>query len=138
MIGIRQTLMFSFILMSVALIWLVLSKAPWMLFSIAGIFGLAYGGCAVSHSPLVAELFGLRSHGSIFGLFGLSVTTGGAIGPLLTGYLFDMTKSYQLAFVICAVISLFGIILSVFLKLGIVPNFRDNPQKRFLKKSKNL
>ena len=117
-IGIRQTLIFSFILMSVALIWLVLSKAPWMLFSIAGIFGLAYGGCAVSHSPLVAELFGLRSHGSIFGVFGLSVATGGAIGPLLSGYIFDMTKSYQLAFTICAVISFIGIILSVLLKLG--------------------
>jgi MFS family permease len=116
-IGSKQTLMLGFILMSVALIWLVPAKMAWMLFSIAGIFGFAYGGCAVSHSPLVAKLFGLRSHGLIFGVFGISVSIGGAIGPLLTGYMFDVTNSYKMAFLICAVISFSGIILTAFLKL---------------------
>lgn len=117
MIGSRQTLILGFILMSAALIWLVPAKTPWMLFSIAGIFGFALGGCAVSHSPLIAELFGLRSHGLIFGVFNVSVMSGSAIGPLLTGYIFDITNSYQLAFIVCAVISLIGIILTGFLKL---------------------
>jgi MFS family permease len=116
-IGSKQTLMLGFILMSVALIWLVPAKMAWMLFSIAGIFGFAYGGCSVSHSPLVAQLFGLRSHGLIFGAFGISVSIGGALGPLLTGYIFDVTCSYQMAFLICAVISFSGIILTAFLKL---------------------
>ncbi len=118
MIGSRKTLILGFILMSTALIWLVPAKTPWMLFSIAGIFGFAFGGCAVSQSPLIAELFGLRSHGLIFGVFTVSVMSGGAIGPLLAGYIFDMTNSYQLSFIICAVISLIGIILTAFLKLG--------------------
>ena len=73
-IGSKQTLMLGFILMSVALIWLVPAKMAWMLFSIAGTFGFAYGGCSVSHSPLVAQLFGLKSHGLIFGAFGISVS----------------------------------------------------------------
>jgi len=51
--------------MSVALIWFVTAKAAWALFTMAGIFGFAYGGIAVSHSPLIAELFGLKSHGLI-------------------------------------------------------------------------
>jgi len=117
MIGSRQTLILGFILMSAALIWLVPAKTPWILFSIAVIFGFAYGGCTVSHSPLVAELFGLRSHGLIFGVFNVSVMSGGAMGPLLTGYIFDITNSYQLAFIVCAVMSLIGIILTAFLKL---------------------
>ena len=103
--------------MSVALIWLVTAQTAWMLFWIAGIFGFAFGGCAVSHSPLVAELFGLRSHGLIFGVFGISVGVGSAIGPLLTGYLFDMNKTYQVAFLVCAAISFSGIILTAFLKI---------------------
>ena len=115
-IGSKQTLMFGFILMSVSLIWLVPTETAWMLFSIAGIFGFAFGGCAVSHSPLVAELFGLRSHGLIFGVFSISVSIGGAIGPLLAGYIFDVNNSYQMAFLVCAVISFTGIILSSFLK----------------------
>jgi len=115
-VGNRHTLMLGFILMSVALIWLVPSKIGWKLFLIAGIFGFAYGGIAVSHSPLVADLFGLRSHGLIFGVFAISVSWGGAIGPLLTGYLFDVTHGYQMAFVLCAVISLTGILFAALLR----------------------
>jgi MFS family permease len=115
-IGSRRTLIFGFILMSVALICLVPAKVTWMLFSIAGMFGFAYGSIAVSHSPLLAELFGLRSHGLIFGVFGISVGWGGAIGPLLTGHLCDVTNSYQMAFLLCAVISLNGILFAAFLR----------------------
>jgi MFS family permease len=88
----------------------------WMPFLIAGIFGFAYGGIAVSHSPLLAELFGLRSHALIFGVFAISVSLGRATGPLLTGYLFDVTNSYQMAFLVCAVISLTGIPFAAFLR----------------------
>jgi MFS family permease len=116
-IGSRHILMLGFILMSVALIWLVPANKVWMLFSIAGIFGFAFGGISVSHSPLIAELFGLRSHGLIFGVFNLSVMGGAAMGPLLTGYIFDVTNSYQMAFLLCTVISSAGILLAVFLKM---------------------
>ena len=115
-VGTRRTLILGFILMSVALIWLVPAKMAWMLFLIAGLFGFAYGGISVSHSPLVAELFGLRSHGLIFGVFGISVSLGGAMGPLLTGYLFDVTNSYQMAFLLCSVFSLTGILFAAFLR----------------------
>jgi MFS family permease len=115
-VGNRRTLILGFILMSLALIFLVSARMAWMLFLIAGIFGFAYGGITVSHSPLLAELVGLRSHGLIFGVFGISVSWGGAMGPFLTGYLFDVTKSYQMAFLLCAVISLTGILFGAFLR----------------------
>ena len=115
-VGNRRTLMLGFILTSVSLTGLVPAKTGWMLFLISGLFGFAYGGIAVSHSPLVAELFGLRSHGLIFGVFAISVGAGGAMGPLLTGYLFDVKNSYQMAFLLCALISLTGILFAAFLK----------------------
>ena len=116
-IGSRQTLILGFIFTSAALIWLVPAKTEWMLFPIAGIFGLGYGGVSVSHSPLTAELFGLKSHGMIFGVIGIGVAIGAAMGPLLTGYLFDVTNSYQMAFLLCAMVSIAGIILPLFLKM---------------------
>jgi MFS family permease len=108
--------MFGFILMSAALICLAPAKMAWMLFLLTGLFGFAFGSIAVSHSPLLAELVGLRSHGLIFGVFGISVSCGGAVGPLLTGYLFDVTQSYQMAFLLCAGISLAGIVFAAFLR----------------------
>jgi MFS family permease len=119
-IGNRQTLIIGFILMSAALFGLVPAKTPLVLYLLAGVFGFAFGGCAVSHSPLVAVLFGLRSHGLIFGFFGVSVMTGGAIGPWLAGYLFDVTGSYQQAFFVCGAISFSGIVLTAVLKQRMV------------------
>jgi MFS family permease len=116
-LGSRHTLMLGFIFMCLALIWLVPAKTAWMLLSSACIFGFGFGGIAVSHSPLIAELFGLRSHGLIFGVLNLSVMFGAATGPLLTGYIFDVTNSYQTAFLLCAVISFIGIILAAFLRV---------------------
>jgi len=43
----------------------------------------------------MVELFGIRAHGSLFGMVVFFGTTGGAIGPILTGYFFDMTQSYS-------------------------------------------
>jgi MFS family permease len=114
--GSRQLMTFSFILMAITLFCLMLVKNFWILYLIVGGFGFAYGGCAVSHSPIVAMLFGLRAHGLIFGIFGVSVAIGGAIGPFLAGYIFDITESYQLAFLVGTVISSAGIILSATLK----------------------
>jgi cyanate permease len=38
------------------------------------------------------------------------------IGPLVTGYIFDITSSYQLAFLIYAIINVIGLILVLCLK----------------------
>jgi len=115
-IGSRLTLMIGFILISWALFWMVPTKMAWILYVIAVIFGLGYGACAVSQSPLLADLFGLRFHGSIFGTFSISINSGAAISPLLTGYIFDVTGSYRLAFLICACIGFAGIISTAALK----------------------
>jgi MFS family permease len=112
-IGNRRILVLGLTMMSVALIWLVQAKTSWMLILIAVIFGFGYGGCNIAPSPIIAELFGLKSHGSIFGFYNISVMSGSALGPFLTGYIFDVTNRYQLAFMICAVINLVGILLAI-------------------------
>ena len=114
-IGNRHILMIGFVLTSVALIGVVSANAAWMLFLSAGIFGFGYGAIAVAHSPLIAELFGLRSHGLIFGVFNFAIMTGAAMGPLMTGHIFDVTHGYRMAFLICSGISVVGLILAAFL-----------------------
>ena len=114
-IGNRQVFIIGFILMAAALFWLVPATEAWMLYLFAAIFGFAHGGCAVSSAPLVAALFGLSSHGLIMGFVGLSYTSGAALGPFLSGYIFDITGSYQLAFLVCGAIAVVGLILAALL-----------------------
>ena len=115
-IGNRQVFIIGFILMAATLFWLVPAREVWGLYLFAVVFGFAFGGCATSESPLVAGLFGLSSHGLILGAINvLGFTLGAAIGPLIAGYIFDMTNSYQLAFIVCAATGVVGLILTVLL-----------------------
>ena len=114
-IGNRQAFIIGFIFMSAALFWLMPATEAWMLYLFAAVFGFGYGGCATSESPLVAELFGLSSHGLIMGVIALGFTSGAAIGPFLAGYVFDFAGSYQVAFLVCAVTAIAGLILTALL-----------------------
>jgi MFS family permease len=68
---------------------------------------LGYGLTSVV-GAIPAEIFQGRHYGSIFGTLMLSSIAGGAVGPWLTGVLYDRTGSYTLPFWIaigCSVVS---------------------------------
>ena len=52
----------------------------------------------------------------IFGLVFFSDTVGGATGPFLDGYIFDVTGSYHLAFFLCAILSVANLIAILLIK----------------------
>ena len=64
------------------------------------VFGLALGGGAVVVPLLIGEYFGLRAFGKILGVITISATLGAAAGPVLTGRIFDVTGSYDTAFIL--------------------------------------
>ncbi len=115
-IGNKSAFIIGFCLMSITLIWLIFSRVEWGFFLFAAVFGIAYGGCVAQQSPLIASLFGLRSHGLVMGVNVIGFTIGSAIGPLVTGYIFDVFENYQLAFIICVIISILGFILTMMLR----------------------
>ncbi len=87
-----------------------------MMYVFAVVFGIS-GWCVGSVlSPLIAEYFGLKAHGVILGAVNFIGILGGSIGPLLTGIIFDKMKSYNLAFILCAVMIAIGLFLLPFLK----------------------
>jgi len=114
--GNRSALIICFTLTTAALAWLLVAEEMWMFYLFAAVFGFAYGGLVAVQSPLVAELFGLSSHGVILGAIVFSNTIGGTVGPVLVGYIFDITGSYQSGFLICAVLGVIGLILVLLLK----------------------
>ena len=69
------------------------------------IFGLTMGNILMLQSLLVGECFGTLSFGTIYGLGRMFTMIGAALGPLLAGYLFDLTGSYHIFFILVAVFS---------------------------------
>lgn len=115
-IGNRQIFLMGFIMMAAALLGLSWAREEWMLYLLIVIIGFAAGGMGASESPITAWLFGLGSHGLIYGVVHVGFTVGAAAGPYVTGFLFDVTGSYHMAFLIGAAIGVVGIILALVLR----------------------
>lgn len=115
-IGNRSIVIGSFALLTAALLWLFVAGDMWMLYIFAVIFGFGYGGMVASQSPMVADLFGMRSHGMILGVIVSVITFGSAVGPVMAGAVYDASGSYTTAFIVCVVSAVTGIILSLLLR----------------------
>jgi MFS family permease len=108
-VGYRTCMICCFTLLISAFLWLQLADKLWMLYLFAVFYGIGHGGHFTLISPLVAEHFGIRSHGVLFGIVLFAGTVGGAAGPILAGHLFDITGSYGGAFWICVAFGTTGL-----------------------------
>ena len=115
-IGSKRVIIFCFILLIAGLLWLQIATELWMLYLFAVVYGVAHGGFFTAFSPLIAEFFGIKFHGALFGITMFSGTFGGALGPVMAGYVFDVTGAYAGAIWICIVISVLGFVLISLLK----------------------
>jgi MFS family permease len=115
-IGNKRAMVLSAALMMLALFWLLVAKDLCMLFLFGIAFGFGHGGISTMESPIVANFFGMHSHGVILGLVFFVDTVGGAIGPFLAGYIFDVTGSYSLAFLLCAILGVINLIAILLLR----------------------
>lgn len=108
-IGGRRAYMLCFVPLICALISLLFVQTPVTLFAVIAVYGFAHGGFFTVVSPTLAELFGLRAHGALFGVVLFCGTIGGALGPLLAGWVYDRTGSYDPAFLTLAVMAGLGL-----------------------------
>ncbi len=115
-VGPRNLLPVTFIIMALMLFSLTLSKDPLIFYLFAIIFGFAYGGSVPLIPAITARYFGLSAMGSILGTIMFGGIIGGGIGPWLTGYIHDLTESYNIAFITMSLIAFLGAIPFIFLK----------------------
>ena len=115
-IGSRKCMQICLVILIGSFIWLQVARDVGMLYAFAAIYGIAHGGIFTVISPLVAELFGIRSHGALFGIVAFGGTVGGAIGPLLAGLVFDLTRSYHLIFMALIGLASISLLLALLLK----------------------
>jgi len=110
-LGISRTFIICFLVIAASYYWMSTIEEIWMFYLFAVVFGLARHAGLLT-APLIAELFGLKAHGLIFGVINLSFGLGSATGSLLAGYLFDITGTYMVAFLLCGTLSIVAAILA--------------------------
>ncbi|MBI4285789.1 MAG: MFS transporter [Chloroflexi bacterium] len=114
-IGSARALSIALVVMVVALAWLQFARELWTLYLFGAMFGFAWAGSFMQESPIVAELFGLKSHGKLLALADAFLTIGGVLGPVIAGYIFDRTGSYQVGFLLAGGVSVVSLVLSLIL-----------------------
>ena len=110
-IGGRNAYVLCLVPLITSLYLLMLVETYWILFAIVALYGVAHGGLFTVVAPTVAEYFGTRAHGAIFGGILFFGTIGGAIGPVLAGWVFDVTGDYDYAFATLALMGAVGLVL---------------------------
>ena len=112
-IGGRNAYILSLVPLVAGLLALLVVETHGPLFAAVAVYGFAHGGLFTVVSPTVAELFGTRAHGAIFGGIVFFGTLGAAFGPVLAGRIFDVTGSYEYAFTGLAVMGVIGLALVI-------------------------
>ncbi|MCR9256590.1 MAG: MFS transporter [Alphaproteobacteria bacterium] len=125
-IGGVKTLLLGSALQCMALFLYIPFDGLVSLYVVSLIFGLSQGGIVPSYAVVIREYLPAREAGQRIGLVMMATVIGMALGGWLSGLVFDLTGSYQLAFI--------NGILWNFANMGIIALilFRSRPSKTAL------
>ncbi len=115
-IGTKSAFTIALAFLAVSMIWVLFAREVWTFYLFAVFYGIAHGAFWTLLSPMLAGLFGLGSIGVIIGVVIFVGTISSTISPFLAGLIFDITGSYQLAFIIALIFSIIALLLITLLK----------------------
>ncbi|MBY6167161.1 MFS transporter [Pseudooceanicola nitratireducens] len=119
-IGGVRTLLIGSVLQALALVAYLPSNGLISLYVVSTIFGLSQGGIVPSYAVIVREYLPARQAGSRVGLVIMTTIIGMALGGWMSGWIYDISGSYFLAFLNGIAWNLLnvGIVLMILLRTG--------------------
>jgi OFA family oxalate/formate antiporter-like MFS transporter len=112
----KKVLFLCFFLQGSSLFLLLGVREVWAFYLFGVLFGFFYSGLVPIFPTLLGKFFGLSAMGTIYGFFGTSYCVAAIGGPLLAGYIHDITGSYFYPFLLSIFFCYAGAILSFFIK----------------------
>jgi MFS family permease len=94
-----KTLLIGSVLQCIALFLYLPSDALMSLYVVSLVFGLSQGGIVPSYAVIVREYMPARKAGARVGFVLMATIMGMAIGGWSSGLIYDLSGSYQLAFI---------------------------------------
>ena len=97
-IGAVPTLLIGSVFQCLALFLYIPFNGLVSLYVVSLIFGLSQGGIVPSYAMIVREYLPAAEAGQRIGILMVSTVAGMAIGGWMSGWIYDLTGSYQIAF----------------------------------------
>ncbi len=116
-IGGLGTLLLGSFLQGCALLLYLMFDSMFSLYVISGLFGLFQGGIVPSYALVVREFFSPKEASTRVGIVIMGTVFGMALGGWLSGEIFDLTGSYQAAFLNGLAWNLLNLTIASFLLL---------------------
>jgi len=104
-IGLYKSLILTCLFLALSFVLLIFTRSAWSFYLFAALFSIPYGSEVTQIPVVIGRYFGVRSMATIMGLTVFFIGLGGALGPWLAGKIFDLTGSYNGAFIMGAVIA---------------------------------
>ena len=101
---------------AVAFFGLAISSGLSLLYPAAALFGFSYGGTTSLFPAIVGDFYGRLAVGAIVGFIFSVAGSMAAFGPMAAGYIYDTYGSYEIAFIMSALLNVLGAILLFFVK----------------------
>jgi MFS family permease len=101
----RYLFMVAFALMGMGVLVLMNARTMRMVYLFIFLFGVGFGGTVPLMPAIRAEYFGRSALGKIQGFMNPIMMFAGALGPILSGYFFDVTGSYRIPFMITGLLT---------------------------------
>jgi len=111
--GAKRTLVAGLLVQAVAAGAYYFARSLTGFYSVALVFGLAYGGVMPLYAVLAREYFPMRIMGTVFGAAILCSSLGMALGPVIGGWIFDTYGSYGWLYVASFGIGLMAVALAL-------------------------
>ena len=108
-VGRKTALGFSIALQVFSWFWILGTRSAWMLILFASVFGLSYGGVSSIFPSIIGDYFGRLKAASAIGAIFTLAGVAAACGPVVGGYLYDLTHTYRLAFISGALTNLLAL-----------------------------
>lgn len=94
------------------LFWLIGGSSPfWLIFIFALTYGIGVSGVAALRAPFVADYFGTKNFGTIFGLISIFTTVGQIASPPIAGWVFDTYHTYKPVWLVLGLFTIVALIV---------------------------
>ena len=117
----RYVMAVSLFLMTIAIVFMARATSVTQVIPFLVLYSAAQGGISVIPQSLIAEYFGRRAYATIQGFRGTIQMIGIIIGPLISGYVFDTTGSYEWAFLGFGAATLVSLALVLMMRAPVRP-----------------
>lgn len=112
-IGTKTSMTSMFLLQVVAFLLMPYLKTPLTLMAGIAVVGFTFGGMLTVFPSITASFYGIKNLGLNYGLVITAWGIGGVFGPLVGGMVRDATGTYAFSYLVSAVLSLLGALISM-------------------------